>query len=270
MRGGGAKIGEKARRRFLSPFSCGSECLGETVKTRARRAFSPCRLSSLQPRAFSGCREEAAGEAWTIRALPRLDSPQGARTSLLRCKYVSVNPRMEPSPAAARRHRSSGAAVWPPTSTAAAMSEMSAQGMEPDSRRAPRAILAAFVFSTIYFTGLFPPDSNTNELSRFQACRRDGRMEDFRDRSDHRGDGPAQGRFRGRGPLLLQQSPRAAFAAYPVYRFLRLFLPPPTVGTFNAIFYLLRLSRSPRSASLRSGVSGGGWRLLPAIPRWPR
>ncbi len=43
------------------------------------------------------------------------------------------------------------------------------------------------------------------------------------------------------GHYYSNKAPGLAFAAYPVYRFLRLFLPPPTAGTSNAIFYLLRL-----------------------------
>jgi hypothetical protein len=121
------------------------------------------------------------------------------------------------------------------------MSEVSTQGIEPDARRALRAILAAFVFTTIYFTGVFPPDSNTNELSRFQTVAAMAEWKTFAiDRAiaalgDHKDISAAGGHF------YSNKAPGLAFAAYPVYRFLRLFLPPPTAGTSNTIFYLLRL-----------------------------
>jgi len=40
---------------------------------------------------------------------------------------------------------------------------------DSSSGAARAAVLAGFVFTTVYFTGLFPPVRNPNELSRLQA-----------------------------------------------------------------------------------------------------
>ena len=150
------------------------------------------------------------------------------------------------------------------------MSEMSAQGIEPDSRRALRAILAAFVFSTIYFTGVFPPDSNANELSRFQAVVAMAEWKTFAIDRAIAALGEHQDVSAAGGHYYSNKAPGLAFAAYPVYRFLRLFLPPPTAGTSNAIFYLLRLLTVSSICFIAVWCFGRRLAVAPAIPQWPR
>jgi hypothetical protein len=107
--------------------------------------------------------------------------------------------------------------------------------------RAARVALVVFGILCVYFTGVFPPFANPNELSRFQtvvAMADDhtfaidaaiARLGDHEDKAvDH-------GRF------YSNKAPGLAFAAYPVYRVLRLALPAAASGTFDPIFILTRL-----------------------------
>ena len=107
--------------------------------------------------------------------------------------------------------------------------------------RAARVAGLVFAILCVYFTGVFPPFPDPNELSRFQtvvAMADDhtfaidaaiARLGDHEDKAiDH-------GRF------YSNKAPGLALAAYPVYRLLRLALPPASSGTFDPIFVLTRL-----------------------------
>lgn len=108
-------------------------------------------------------------------------------------------------------------------------------------RRATLLALAAFGFLCVYFTGVFPPWSNPNELSRFQSVVAMAEWKTFSiDQAvvllgDHEDKSESGGR------LYSNKAPGLAFAAYPVYRALRVVLPAPDSGTSNAIFLLTRL-----------------------------
>lgn len=109
------------------------------------------------------------------------------------------------------------------------------------ARRASAAVVVAFAAVCIWFTGAFPPWANPNEVSRFESV---VAMAEFRtlsiDRAvtllgDHEDKAESGGRF------YSNKAPGLAFAAYPVYRLLRLALPPPWEGSPVATLYLLRL-----------------------------
>lgn len=106
-------------------------------------------------------------------------------------------------------------------------------------RRAEAAVVGAFAFVALYFTGVFPPHPNVNELSRFQAVVAFVERGTFAiDRElatlgDHEDKSISGGRF------YSNKAPGLAFAAVPVYRALRSVMPPPRSGT-SAIFVLMR------------------------------
>ena len=109
------------------------------------------------------------------------------------------------------------------------------------TRRASAAAVLAFAAVSVWFTGVFPPWANPNEVSRFEQV---VAMAEWRtlsiDRAvellgDHEDKAESGGRF------YSNKAPGLAFAAYPVYRLLRLALPPPWEGSPVATLYLLRL-----------------------------
>jgi len=109
------------------------------------------------------------------------------------------------------------------------------------SRRASLLVVGVFAFLTVYFRGVFTPWANPNELSRFEAVISMAEWNTFSiDRAiealgDHEDKSAANGHF------YSNKAPGLGFAAYPVYRVLRLGLPMPSFATANAIFWLMRL-----------------------------
>lgn len=109
------------------------------------------------------------------------------------------------------------------------------------SRRATLFVLAAFAFLCVYFTGVFPPWSNPNELSRFQTVVAMAEWKTFSIDEAVARLGDHEDKSESGGRLYSNKAPGLAFAAYPVYRALRLVLPAPESGTSSAIFILTRL-----------------------------
>ncbi len=111
----------------------------------------------------------------------------------------------------------------------------------PAGANAARAVLAVFAFLCIYFTGAFPPFANGNELSRFEAVYAMAENRTFAIDAavarlgDHEDKSVSDGRF------YSNKAPGLSFAAYPVYRALRLVLPPPERGTGSPVFILTRV-----------------------------
>jgi hypothetical protein len=112
---------------------------------------------------------------------------------------------------------------------------------EPEgARRACAIVVGAFALFCAWFTGFFPPFSNPNDLSRFQMVVAFVETGSFAIDSqlatlgDHEDKAVAGGRF------YSNKAPGLAFAAMPVYRLLRLVLPPPDSPT-APIFALVRL-----------------------------
>lgn len=106
---------------------------------------------------------------------------------------------------------------------------------------ARRALIVAFAFTTVYFTGFFPPVNNPNELSRFQAL---VAFVDFGTFSIDRtlplyGDHMDKSSWNGR--FFSNKAPGLVFAAIPVYRALRVFFPRPRSGG-EAVFVIVRLA----------------------------
>jgi len=108
-------------------------------------------------------------------------------------------------------------------------------------RRATGAVLFAFAFLCVYFTGVFPPWSNPNELSRFQTVVSMAEWKTFSIDAAVARLGDHEDKSESGGRLYSNKAPGLAFAAYPVYRALRLVLPAPDAGTSNAIFVWMRL-----------------------------
>ena len=112
---------------------------------------------------------------------------------------------------------------------------------ESSARRATAAILFAFAFQCVWFTGLFPPFWNPNELSRFQAVVSMAEWKTLSiDRAiaalgDHEDKAVSAGRF------YSNKAPGLAFAAYPAYRLLRLLFPAPTPASAGPLLWALRL-----------------------------
>ena len=107
-------------------------------------------------------------------------------------------------------------------------------------RRAALAVLLAFAFVSILFTGQVRPFPNPNELSRFEAIYsyvENGTfsIDDAISRlGDHEDKSLSAGHF------YSNKAPGLAFAGIPVYRALRVFFPKPRTS-FEPIFVLLRM-----------------------------
>ncbi len=108
-------------------------------------------------------------------------------------------------------------------------------------RRAAATVLAAFGFLCVYFTGVFPPWSNPNELSRFQTVVAMAEWRTFSIDEAVALLGDHEDKAESGGRLYSNKAPGLAFAAYPAYRALRLVIPIPEAGTSSAIFFFTRL-----------------------------
>ncbi|MEX1246538.1 MAG: hypothetical protein WEB59_16250 [Thermoanaerobaculia bacterium] len=108
-------------------------------------------------------------------------------------------------------------------------------------RRATRLVLFVFGFLAAYFTGLFPPFFNPNELSRFQAVVAMAEWKTFAIDDAVAALGDHEDKASSGGRLYSNKAPGLAFAAYPAYGALRLFLPAPTLESSGKLFYFLRL-----------------------------
>lgn len=138
-----------------------------------------------------------------------------------------------------------------------------------EDRRATAAVLFAFAFQAIYFTGAFPPFWNPNELSRLQTVVAMGEWKTFSiDQAiaalgDHEDKAVVEGRF------YSNKAPGLAFAAYPVYALLRLSLPAPTPSSAGPLIWLLRLGTVTVAcviALTRLGVRLREGRSHPSVP----
>jgi hypothetical protein len=114
-------------------------------------------------------------------------------------------------------------------------------GTPERAKRSAGIAIAAFVFLCLYFTGVFPPWANPNELSRFQAVfamaeDRTFAIDDAVARLGDHEDKSVSG-----GHLYSNKAPGLAWAALPVYRALRLVMPAPERGTEGPLFILTRL-----------------------------
>ncbi len=112
---------------------------------------------------------------------------------------------------------------------------------ERRARAATASVLLAFAFQAVYFTGLFPPFWNPNELSRFQAVVAMGEWKTLSiDQAvavlgDHEDKAASGDRY------YSNKAPGLAFAAYPVYRLLRFAFAAPTPTTAAELLWALRL-----------------------------
>ena len=118
---------------------------------------------------------------------------------------------------------------------------MRLEGTRDPGRRASRAVVVGFALLTIFFTGAFPPFANPNELSRFETVyaiveegtfQIDGALKVLGDHEDKAVSG---------GHFYSNKAPGLALAAAPVYRLLRVVLPPPRGTAVEPLFFLLHV-----------------------------
>jgi hypothetical protein len=102
------------------------------------------------------------------------------------------------------------------------------------------AVLGTFVFASVYFTGLFRPFFNPNELSRFQTVYAFVELGTFAIDEPLRRLGNHEDKASSGGRFYSNKAPGLALAGIPIYRILRVFLPPPPASG-DLPFLLLRL-----------------------------
>lgn len=108
-------------------------------------------------------------------------------------------------------------------------------------RQARRLVLVGFAVCTAWFTGVFPPFVNPNELSRLDLVYAAVEQGTFRIDAaipvlgDHEDKAAANGHFYSNKP------PGLALAAIPIYRLLRVFVSPPRSGSALLLVYVLPL-----------------------------
>ena len=103
-----------------------------------------------------------------------------------------------------------------------------------------RLLLAVFAFTAIYFTELFPPANNPNELSRFEAVVAFVDHGTFAIDVPLRKYGDHEDKAVYAGHTYSNKAPGLIFAGVAVYRLLRFFAPPPS-DSWAPLFVLMRL-----------------------------
>ncbi len=109
-----------------------------------------------------------------------------------------------------------------------------------EQRRAGLAVLVSFGAFSVFFTGLFPPFSNPNELSRLQTVFAFVETGTFRIDQAIRVLGDHEDKAFSGGHFYSNKAPGLALAAIPAYRLLRVFFPPPRSAS-STVFLLLRI-----------------------------
>jgi hypothetical protein len=109
-----------------------------------------------------------------------------------------------------------------------------------NSKLASRTVVAAFAFTAVYFTGLFPPFSNPNELSRLESVYAAVELSTLRIEGAIAVLGDHEDKSLSGGHFYSNKAPGLALAAIPVYRLLRVFLAAPRSAA-DAIFVWLRI-----------------------------
>jgi hypothetical protein len=110
----------------------------------------------------------------------------------------------------------------------------------PFARTSCALVVAAFAFTCAWFTGFYPPFSNPNELSRFEAVVAFVETGSFAIDSQLAVLGDHEDKAAAGGRLYSNKAPGLVFAAIPVYRLLRVVFPAPD-SAVAPIFALLRL-----------------------------
>ena len=100
-------------------------------------------------------------------------------------------------------------------------------------------MLLAFLFTSVYFSGFVPKADNPNELSRIEAIVAFVEHGTFSIDRTRALFGDTMDKSVAGGHYYSNKAPGLIFAGIPVYRLLRVVLPPPRRGT-DGIFVLLR------------------------------
>jgi hypothetical protein len=117
---------------------------------------------------------------------------------------------------------------------------MRSPAAEVTERRAALAVLLAFAFVSILFTGQVRPFPNPNELSRFETIYSFVENGTFAIDDAITRLGDHEDKSLSAGHFYSNKAPGLAFAGIPVYRALRVFFPKPRTS-FEPIFVLLRM-----------------------------
>ena len=112
--------------------------------------------------------------------------------------------------------------------------------MSPPAATARRALLTAFAFQLVWFTGFFPPQDNPNELSRFEAVVAYVESGTFSIDETVRRFGDQMDKSVWNGHFYSNKAPGLISAAIPVYRLFRVFFAEPRQG-WSIVFVLTRL-----------------------------
>src|SRR5215470_1070630 len=108
-------------------------------------------------------------------------------------------------------------------------------------RAARRAVVVAFAFTSVYFTGVILPRANPNELSRIEAVVSFVERGTFSIDEAIAGLGDHEDKSFSDGRFYSNKAPGLILAMIPPYAVLRLVVPPPSSGT-AWIFVLVRLA----------------------------
>lgn len=108
-------------------------------------------------------------------------------------------------------------------------------------RRARRLVLIGFAVVTVWFTGVFPPFVNPNELSRLDTVYAVVERGTFQIDDSLRILGEHEDRASSGGHFYSNKAPGLALAAVPIYRLLRVVVPPPRSGSALLLVHVLPL-----------------------------
>ncbi len=145
------------------------------------------------------------------------------------------------------------------------MSSMPLAPTGDPGRRARRVVLVGFALVTIWFTGVFPPFVNPNELSRLDMVYAVVEQGTFRIDDALHVLGGHEDRASSGGHFYSNKAPGLALAAVPVYRLLRVVFAAPRSGSALLLVHVLPLL----TVSLLSVVALArlGERLAAVAPR---
>lgn len=132
-------------------------------------------------------------------------------------------------------------------------------------RRARRVVLVGFALVTIWFTGVFPPFVNPNELSRLDTVYAVVEQGTFQIDEAIRVLGDHEDRASSGGHFYSNKAPGLALAAVPVYRLLRVVFPAPRSGSALLLVHVLPLLTVSALSVL--ALARLGQRLAEVAPR---
>jgi hypothetical protein len=137
-------------------------------------------------------------------------------------------------------------------------------------RRALAGVVGAFLFVSVFFSGVFAPFFNPNEMSRWQIVVAFVETGSFALSDPVLALGDHEDKAISEGRVYSNKAPGLSFAAVPVYHLLRLALSAPEPGTFDLLFRAVKFSTVTLAAAIalwRFGIrtTGGRAGALPVF-----